>query len=497
MTGKVKGIIAGGAALVILGGALAALKLMPEKTEPDSSQTSSMIEDTSKLLYEKPESQVSSVTVTNENGTYTVTAEAVPPEDSSAGSGEELEETFVYSLDVAGELPVKQNTLSGIISSAASLTAEKTIEENAQDLSKYGLDSASVQVRAAFRDGSEKVLLLGNSAHSTGQVYFCFQGENTVYTVSTAAVSAFSLPAGNLLDLTLVPAADLDENGSPVYPKIEEMRITRSDWDFPLVIQYRDPDQAVANQETALADDHMIVEPVYVQLHGNNSGSILHGLFGLTASGVSVLHPTEETMTAVGLTEPAAVVEMTTEDGTVTLRVGGQSESGGYFAMVDGYDAIVELTADQVPWVTLPMTKMVSGIFNTTYIFDLQSLELKSPDQELLFTMTGEDQDDFEVKQNGQEMKLEYFQKFYQFLLSAPNEEIYLTDPAAAEPDVSMVFTTKNGNVKTVEFFRDADRKTIIKVNGKTSFRCRTSYVDCLISNMEAITNNGDIVTVW
>lgn len=188
---------------------------------------------------------------------------------------------------------------------------------------------------------------------------------------------------------------------------------------------------------------------------------------------------------------------MTTEDGTVTLRVGGQSESGGYFAMVDGYDAIVELTADQVPWVTLPMTKMVSGIFNTTYIFDLQSLELKSPDQELLFTMTGEDQDDFEVKQNGQEMKLEYFQKFYQFLLSAPNEEIYLTDPAAAEPDVSMVFTTKNGNVKTVEFFRDADRKTIIKVNGKTSFRCRTSYVDCLISNMEAITNNGDIVTVW
>lgn len=159
MSRTVKSIIAGVAVLVLLGGALLALKLTEPK--PDTSSSASD-EDTGLELYSDDYNNISSIEVINENGGYTIlrTKKAEPePEaetkaadstgtDSSAAASENVSTFTVAELD---DVKLDDSLISTLPTNAAALNSTKLIGENISDFSKYGLEKPKAEAKITDR----------------------------------------------------------------------------------------------------------------------------------------------------------------------------------------------------------------------------------------------------------------------------------------------------------------------------------------------------------
>ncbi|MBR6599976.1 MAG: hypothetical protein IKK88_06715, partial [Oscillospiraceae bacterium] len=93
----------------------------------------------------------------------------------------------------------------------------------------------------------------------------------------------------------------------------------------------------------------------------------------------------------------------------------------------------------------------------------------------------------------------ERYSKFYQALISAPAEQIYLDDDSATKRIATIIIEKNDGSEKeSVEFFEADDREVIIRKNGKVSFKTRASYVNkALLPNIKNIDTDAEFVTNW
>ena len=65
--------------------------------------------------------------------------------------------------------------LDSLPNSALSARIPTVVEENAEDLAKYGLDSPASEVKITLDDGKEIEFLIGNTSPVDTEVYFCFK----------------------------------------------------------------------------------------------------------------------------------------------------------------------------------------------------------------------------------------------------------------------------------------------------------------------------------
>ncbi len=492
MSSKIKAIIISSVVLVFLIGGIVLLKVT-DSTGKNSSSSSSSSSTTSKLLYEEKQADVQLVHIKNESGEYDVTLSG----DSS------------WTVKGYEDLPLNSNSVSGITSAAASITAADVIEENASSLSQYGLDKPAAEVSVTFKDSAKTVkeFLVGNETPSGGKRYFSFKGENKVYSVSSSAVSAFLKSAQDLINTTLVEAVS-DNN----YPYIGDVTIERKDLGFPVKLSYdesldtskNNSSSSSSSSTSATASEydttHVMTSPIKASLKTENSSSLVRGIFGLTAKSAYILRPTDADLEKTGITNPSAVVTTKLEDKTYKLIIGSAYTDGtdkGYYGMLDGINIVFKFEESALPWITFKPIDIVNPLITSTLIYDLSKIEIRTPEKTTVFEMTGDKDDDFKVKMDGKDMDKDYFKDFYQFILMAPAESLWLEDPASQTPDVKIVFTKDNGEVYNLEFYKVENRQTIIKYNGITSYKCRTTYVDRLLSNLELLPSKGELVMIW
>src|SRR5487761_2255601 len=69
----------------------------------------------------------------------------------------------IWSITAPKPYQADQNAVSSVVTSAASLSADRLIDENATDLASYGLAPAAVQVDFKMKDGKTRTLLIGDS----------------------------------------------------------------------------------------------------------------------------------------------------------------------------------------------------------------------------------------------------------------------------------------------------------------------------------------------
>jgi cytochrome c biogenesis protein CcdA len=111
-------------------------------------------------------------------------------------------------------IPVKlvKSKVDDLTRSFSSLTAEVLVEEDAKDLSIYGLDKPAATGTAVLDDGTKVTLYLGNKTAQGSTYYLMKEGDTNVYTVYShhadrlnSSLSDFrdkSLPAINTAELT-------------------------------------------------------------------------------------------------------------------------------------------------------------------------------------------------------------------------------------------------------------------------------------------------------
>lgn len=482
MSSRVKGLVIGAIVLVFLAGTMVVLKLT-EKSDADSSSASSSSSVASKLLYEEKQGDVQQVEIKNQNDEYTVVLDPASTEEDPA-----------WTIEEWADLPLNGGALSAITSSVASVTAQKVIEENAPDLSKYGLTDPAAEVKVTFKDSQNTVkeFLLGDKAPTSGQTYFAFKGENTVYTVTTASFSTLTTSKLNAIDLT--PVDSVTE-----YPVIKDVDIRRADLSYPVQLAY-DPDVGVV-EETKNAEydySHRLGAPFSFGLDSEESTPLLRSVFGLTADSAAMVYPAAEDLEAAGFSAPTAVVTTQLEDRSYTLTIGARDEeSGNYYGMLDGIDVLYLFAEDSLPWVTFKPMDLIGLEYTNYNITNVEAISVTTPDSEDKFDISGES-DDFKVLHNGAALPdSELFRKYYQYLLLLPAESVWLEEPAAAKADATVTFHYKDGHTATMEYYKTDNRQSIIKHDGVTCFKGPTAYVERLFTNIEALLNKGDIILSW
>ena len=489
MKKNIKALIACAAALALAGGGYAALMLTDDKDKDSSSSVST--EDSGDVsvpvsLLEFEKADIQSITVKNAEGEYKAVPVGEPAEDG----------TVTLTIEGLEDLDINTTLTSTLLNTGSALSSDSTVEENPADLEKYGLKTPAAEVTVKAGAG-EKTILVGNESPVSGEAYCMEKGGDTVYLAASSSLSVFRNNKEYFISTTL-----LAEPADDSYPKIEEVKIERTDLDYDIVLEY---DKSADDEDTTSGTlaTHYMTEPVFAYLDAEKAQDATHGMFGLTAHSVMTAHPTDDEIAASGLDKPSCVVTMKTDEPEeYTLKIGNKLESADgtfYLAMFQDNDVIYAISTDSVCWAELQPGDITSKMIFGTYVWDIGSLKIDVADGETVsFEGSGTSADDYKVTKNGKECDTERFRSFYTFLLKTSAEDFVIDEEPTGEPVVSIELETQDGSTKqTIEFYRTDGKKALISVNGTPCFKCRMAYVDLLIDNLAKFDTDEEFVMNW
>ena len=475
--------------LLILGGVLAFLLLTaPEEEEEEASSGN---EVTTRLIYDKNPNDISKLTIENEHGSYEIRREG----DSDNAS---------WTIEGISGLPVNAASFNSIIESAATLTAQQTVVEEAEDISIYGLAEPYAKVTSVFTDsaGTVNTLIIGNEVPNSTNRYFMLEGDPAVYTVSASDVRSFFNDKYYVINRTVYNARTAaDENDTTNYTRINKMTISRADLDRDVVIEYdiRLEDESIMSVNSS---SYVMTEPVFRDLNPETSADVMNGIFGLTASDLGILHPNDEDMEQCGINSPAAEVTAEINGGDVLhFSIGNEyrdqeGNKQGRFVYVEGIDIIYIFEENSLPWLDFAPLRIVTSMITSNYIYDIESLDITGENVDAHFALTEIGDNKFAVKLDGSDTDDELFKDLYQFILRVPGEE-FCFEETDAEPALTIEIKTYKGGGDVIEFIPSDVRKMIVRLNGRSVYKCPSAYVDRLVQNIELYRNGQEPVENW
>ena len=473
-------------AAVLAGAAIVLMKTAPQEEVQEDTQE----EVTTLLLYDKAPADLAKLTIENEGGTYEVVR---------IGEGD----SAVWTVMDIANLPLSGSVMTKLVENSSSLTAQQTVVEDPEDISIYGLDAPAATFTAEFSDSGNTVkkLLIGNITPEETKRYVMLDGDPKVYTVFNTALNCFLEKKYALINKTVYSVQTaVDENDTTDYTKINKLTINRADLDYDIVIEY---DTRLDDESSMVANSsaYVMSEPVFRDLNPETSASVTDGIFGLTASDLAVLNPNEDDLEKSGMNAPAA--EVTAEingGGRLNFKIGNEfinedGEKEGRYVYVDGISIIYIFSESSLPWLTVKPLNIVTTMYTSNYVYDLDELKIACDGKEMNFSITG-GSDDFAVTLNGEAVDGDAFKNLYQFILRAPSSELYFED-ISAEPQLTINIVTRDGGGDLIEFIPDGNRQAVVRLNGRSEYRCQQSYVDRFIKNLELYENGEEIVINW
>lgn len=492
MNEKVRGMIVAGVVLAALGGTLGVLHLTGmDKTSGDESSDASSVksatasEDLSVKLIDVDPAEIRQIDVTNEFGGFTYTGESASGKESYG-----IAELKGIDLDV--------NKMEDIGEDTANLTAYKPVEDNAEDLAKYGLSEPAAEFDITFADGSHRIFLIGDKAHQNRYRYVTEKDTAAVYMVQESIIQNFLGRKEDLVDTSLFPSNDSD--GSDEFGVL---KVHREDLDYDMVFEQDKGDNERSNENMPSAQ--VMTEPIFSYLNGSTSSDIIFAMYGLTAMSAETVHPTDEDLKTFGLDKPRAVITYSGDSYDWTLNIGGeyhdenaegseQTAASAYYctiAGVDGKDAVWKLEASALPWVDLLPGDIITSLMTYNNIWEVASVKLTGKvDTEYTIDHDGEDITATYV--DGAELDVETFKSLYQYILTCPTSEIWFEEPKN-EPYLTIEINRTDGGGDKIEICKDTDRRDIVKLNGRTSYKIKTSWVTRLLENVESVKNGGTV----
>ena len=465
MKKQIKLIVIIAVVIAVLALALWGISLIPKDSDNVTSGVSQAVK-----LHEIDKGNVKTVHVKNEWGEYTLVS------DGKGGFVEETTKDFKqYTANV-----------SSLVSSLCKVSAKRMIEENSQDLAKYGLDNP--KMIATLTDTSDNVykLSLGNEAPSGGH-YFMYNDLATVYTISLVTAENLSLTPLDFVDVMLTDT--LEELS------FERIELSGSVREKPIVIVNM---ESQAEEDETVLFTYDIISPGNAHLESNIASEFLTAFSGMYATKAEVLNPTKEDLSKYGFDNPYSVVKLQTTDKTQTVTV-GKVEGDLAYVMRDGVDAIFTASKSVLTWIDTQYENLVSNIFLTPYIGDISDVTIKFDDKSYSFKTEYSDETDLTATYKGAEIDPDNFKRFYQVLVSAYLEE-YSEETPNGTPSLTLTYTYKDGTTDELKLYKSSEdaRKVIIVVNDKPmNFLMRYNFMEKVKADTQNLLDGKEIITDW
>ncbi len=487
MSKNIKMMLAGIVALVVLGGTLTTVLVMQSlenSTNEESEEDSTDEEEEDLTLNAEVGDDVVQVEIHGKSDflVYRV-SEATDEEDA------------VYTIEGWEDLNLSSNLINTLVNNGSELEAYELVEENCDDLSKYGLDDPIAEVAITYEDGTVFEFAIGDANPLSSTYTYCLVND-VVYLIKTSLMTNYKQESTYFVLTTVLEEPDDDD-----YPIVNYVRVEREDLEYDIYLEYGYYDDDSSNGGTAAT--HIMYEPIFSYLDLESSSDVTNGMFGLSADVIAVIHPTDEDIETTGLNDPYCTVTMDCDDGSTYYLYFGNTyevdDTTYYYCYLEGDNVIYGITEDSAVWLTVIAGDITSSNIFASYVWDIATLDVVLGDEELHFVGEGEDSDTYVVTKNGEDIDNERFRLFYRFLLVIYGEELAIGEEIPdVDPECSIHVITQDGSEDyTVEFYKLSNIYTLVTFNGVPSYRIRTSCLDTILYNMQIFDTDEDFLDSW
>jgi hypothetical protein len=518
LTKTTKTVIIAAAVLLVLGVVLMVVMLtQPAEEEDTTSEDTTSEVSTSITVTDHDTEDVMSLTVKNETGEYTFNRNERIVSSTDDDGNVTSETEYYWTSDEMLGLKQNDSTIKAFVKNMAGLSTKSLVEENAEDLDKYGLENPLATVDVTFEDGSTASLCFGiQNPASTTSAYFREADSRDVHMVSYYSVGSAYYDIKDFVYLTLTDSYTSGDTSE----ELEYLIIERKDLDEPVEIRYMyDVAEASEDDDAIITtfNTHRFITPITSEVDSTKGQTVCYGLYGLTMSSCEYLEQTEENLAATGLDDPFVRITFKYSGQRRVLLLGDEivqiteTENAdtpslatvtGYYAMFEGEQGIYAIAKDSAPWYTFTVQNIMSRRPVSPYIYTVDTIEITTTDGTYEFKIDG-DSDNHSFTYGGEEVDDEGFRELYQYLIASVGEELFFEEQSA-DPFITVKFKYREEYYDSygteedvIEFYASDDRKSIISVNGDVLFKVRTVYTDRLVENVNALLSGGSIELNW
>lgn len=476
--------------VAVLAAVAAALVLTsPKDGSGEENTTEAATTDPRLILQPENLGEVTKIEVQNSGGSFSVYSEV---EDGER----------VWQVE-NNELPQKllsADAFDSVKKVFEEMTARSVIEENASDLSQYGLENPEVKAKALFEEG-EMTLEVGGEVPGTYARYVKVNGGRDVFSYYVTDLSAIlTFDENSFVNLVALPEYD-DSTGAG----ISIINVKRRDWEEPLTLK----EIPAADENSQQSFSYRFTSPFSLYLDFNTGDDYLTAMFGLTASKAAYINPTDEEKALTGLDDPFCQVDQIVGETLLRLYIGNpvteevtDEATGATTTVVTGYygisnkvpEIIYIFDASKIIWAQMEPTDYVSSLFLMPYIYDLESVSYKDGSRAFTVNIEG-DRETAKFTVNGNEVDSQLTRDFYQYLIGCQGKSVYTDEERGSFiAEFTYTYKDKERESDTVTLYQSDSRDVIIAVNGKNLFKTSWGYQSRLLENAEAFLKGGEIV---
>lgn len=437
---------------------------------PNKVDQSSATAHGSTSLLQKKASELTSITVTNEAGGFTITF-------SDGGYR-------VAGLDES--IPLAKSKVEGMRSAMLNVQAA-TVVGQVSDLADFGLGRPRAAVKADYTDGTVFMLDIGADAPANKGIY-CKTADGTVSVIPVAQVEHFLGGLTDLVDTTVTELPESSASSGSAGPQVQKVTFAGPAHKQPVSIERK--------QDPSAVEVYRMTSPGQGSVRSDQE-QMIAGLLGIKAEKAVAVNPGEEQLESFGLKDPYSTAEFTYNDNGAEescLLLASAPSGGTVYLMREGRPVIYQASKDNLPWLEMGYGDFVSTKLPTPNLEDLQSVSIAAPEKQVTFDLAGE-QDSLKVTCGGEPVDAGRFRSYYQSLTGLPADAYTEDAPATETPLLTIIYTYRDSSkqAETIRCFAGQARQAILQASNGDRFLIREKYLETLTANTQAIQSGGEI----
>lgn len=365
MPKNIKRILIAGIAVVVIALAFVILKyVFPAPEQPDPALESAppateapvyyvikaVGNDVSAFQSTYSDGSVFRIDIAEEGGQYVFTAD---PGDTFFGYNESKFRSMMYTL--------------------TSLTATALIEEDAKDLSVYGLDKPVFQMEIFFRDGSAITLYIGNLTPVQQNYYVMTDQSGAVYTIGNYLGGLIMRQPYEFRNIEAFPKYEEED----IYLNINHLKLTRRDG--VLMELWLDEDLSLPGNKSSSA--YMMTAPVVSSCTEEKVQALLDVLATIEYTGI-IEDIGADRLKEYGFDKPARLNMFDTSGNSIDIVIGNTYDGMCYAVLGRQYDAymageidfltVLQYTETDFDWCTMSYMPL---LIRAIWIIDIHEVE--------------------------------------------------------------------------------------------------------------------------
>lgn len=382
---------------IVVGGALAVIKLVPEKQ--DDTKSDATIE-----LLALDTDNIEKVELTNEKGSVTLLSTVTEKDGES---------TVSWRVDGVTEAYTDSDTIKSTVQTAAKLSALKAVEGSLAD---FGLDKPGITFTLYPRNNAfpQITVTVGDAAPAGLGYYLKLSEKDTVYLVDDDIFSLSQVTKLDFATTTGVSGVIQTEKNSSCFTegsitKFDYITLSGKHYPTPLKIEMQ-------NDEAINAYFAFLVTSPSLRIGNDENITSLITLLssGIKSEGAYSFDPTDKELEKYGFNSPDAVLTISVAGQTYTIAAA--KVDSGYYAVIDSYGGIIhKIPAASLPFVSASVTDYYSSFIVLENLSGLSNFKAAFADGTVYDFVTEYEKEDESYKAfiGGKELDIANFKALY------------------------------------------------------------------------------------